>query len=59
MGSTKFEVAWKITVPAALSGIIASVVLGLSRAIGETMIVSLAAGSTPKLMAISQAPSRR
>ncbi|MGM0897082.1 MAG: phosphate ABC transporter permease subunit PstC [Bacillota bacterium] len=48
MGSTKFEVAWKITVPAALSGIIASVVLGLSRAIGETMIVSLAAGSTPK-----------
>ncbi|MFC4711983.1 phosphate ABC transporter permease subunit PstC [Planococcus dechangensis] len=48
MGSTKFEVAWKVTVPAALSGIIASVVLGLSRAIGETMIVSLAAGSTPK-----------
>lgn len=48
MGSTKFEVAWKITVPAALSGIIASVVLGISRAIGETMIVSLAAGSTPK-----------
>lgn len=48
MGSTKFEVAMKITVPAALSGIIASVVLGISRAIGETMIVSLAAGSTPK-----------
>lgn len=49
MGSTKFEVAWKITVPAALSGIIASVVLAVSRAIGETMIVSLAAGSTPRL----------
>lgn len=48
MGSTKFEVAMKITVPAAFSGIIASVVLGISRAIGETMIVSLAAGSTPK-----------
>jgi phosphate transport system permease protein len=48
MGSTKFEVAWKITVPAALSGIIASVVLAVSRAIGETMIVSLAGGSTPK-----------
>ncbi len=48
MGSTKFEVAWKITVPAALSGIIASVVLAVSRAIGETMIVSLAAGSTPR-----------
>lgn len=48
MGSTKFEVATKIIVPAALSGIIASVVLAISRAIGETMIVSLAAGSTPK-----------
>lgn len=48
MGSTKFEVAWKITVPAALSGIVASVVLAISRAIGETMIVSLAAGSTPR-----------
>lgn len=48
MGSTKFEVAMKITVPAAISGIIASVVLAVSRAIGETMIVSLAAGSTPQ-----------
>lgn len=48
MGSTKFEVAWKITIPAALSGIIASIVLAVSRAIGETMIVSLAAGSTPR-----------
>ncbi|MGO1059069.1 phosphate ABC transporter permease subunit PstC [Planococcus sp. FY231025] len=48
MGSTKFEVAWKVIVPAALSGIIASVVLAVSRAIGETMIVSLAGGSTPK-----------
>lgn len=49
MGSTKFEVAMKVTLPAALSGIIASVVLAISRAIGETMIVSLAAGSTPKM----------
>ncbi|MGH2318146.1 phosphate ABC transporter permease subunit PstC [Planococcus sp. SE5232] len=48
MGSTKFEVAWKITIPAALSGIVASIVLAVSRAIGETMIVSLAAGSTPR-----------
>ncbi|WP_033541935.1 phosphate ABC transporter permease subunit PstC [Planococcus sp. CAU13] len=48
MGSTRFEVAWKIIVPAAISGIIASVVLAISRAIGETMIVSLAAGSTPR-----------
>lgn len=48
MGSTKFEVATKVILPAALSGIIASVVLAVSRAIGETMIVSLAAGSTPR-----------
>ncbi|SFD54442.1 phosphate ABC transporter membrane protein 1, PhoT family [Lentibacillus persicus] len=49
MGSTRLEVALKVIVPAALSGIIASFVLGVSRAIGETMIVSVAAGSTPKL----------
>ena len=48
LGATKFEVAIKIVLPAALSGIIASVVLAVSRAIGETMIVSLAGGSTPK-----------
>lgn len=48
MGSTKFEVAIKVILPAALSGIVASVVLAVSRAIGETMIVSLAAGSTPR-----------
>ncbi|MEK4486477.1 phosphate ABC transporter permease subunit PstC [Psychrobacillus sp. FSL H8-0484] len=48
MGSTKLEVALKVVLPAALSGIIASVVLAMSRAIGETMIVSLAGGSTPK-----------
>lgn len=47
LGSTKFEVAIKVVLPAALSGIIASVVLAVSRAIGETMIVSLAGGSTP------------
>lgn len=48
MGSTKLEVAMKVVLPAALSGIIASIVLAISRAIGETMIVSLAGGSTPK-----------
>ncbi|WP_204557257.1 phosphate ABC transporter permease subunit PstC [Bacillus ectoiniformans] len=47
LGATKWEVAWKVAVPAALSGILASIVLAVSRAIGETMIVSIAAGSTP------------
>lgn len=49
LGSTRFEVAVKIVVPAALSGIVASFVLGLSRAIGETMIVTLAAGNLAHL----------
>lgn len=49
LGATKLEVAIKIVLPAAISGIVASVVLGFSRAIGETMIVSIAGGSTPNL----------
>jgi phosphate transport system permease protein len=49
LGATKFEVATKVVVPAALSGIIASFVLGFSRAIGETMIVTVAAGGSPVL----------
>ncbi len=49
VGSTKLEVAIKVVVPAALSGIIASFVLGLSRAVGETMIVALAAGLQPRI----------
>lgn len=47
MGATRFEVAVKVVLPAALSGVIASFVLAISRAIGETMIVTVAAGSTP------------
>jgi phosphate transport system permease protein len=49
LGSTKLEVALKIVVPAAFSGIVASFVLSLSRAVGETMIVSLAAGNLPSM----------
>jgi phosphate transport system permease protein len=47
MGATKFEVATQIVVPAALSGIIAASILAISRAIGETMIVAIAAGQQP------------
>lgn len=46
VGSTKFEVTRKVVIPAAMSGIIASFILGISRAIGETMIVTIASGST-------------
>lgn len=47
LGATRFEVAIKVVLPAALSGVIASFVLGISRAIGETMIVTIAGGSRP------------
>jgi len=49
LGATKFEVTMKIVVPAALSGIMASFILAISRAIGETMAVTLAAGQTPNM----------
>jgi phosphate transport system permease protein len=47
LGATKAKVAIRVIFPAALSGIVASIVLAISRALGETMIVVLAAGSTP------------
>jgi len=49
MGATKFEVSTKIVVPAALSGIMSAFLLAISRTVGETMIVALAAGSRPHL----------
>ncbi len=49
LGATKTEVTTKIVVPGALSGIMASFILALSRALGETMAVTLAAGSNPVL----------
>ena len=51
LGGTRLEVATRVVVPAAFSGIVASFILAISRAIGETMIVTLAAGATPKLTA--------
>jgi phosphate transport system permease protein len=51
LGATPFEVSVRVVVPGALSGIVASFVLALSRAIGETMAVTIAAGATPKLTA--------
>ncbi len=49
MGATKYEVVAQVVVPGALSGIIASFVLAISRAFGETMAVTLAAGATPRI----------
>lgn len=46
LGSSKLEVTFKVVIPAAISGIIASIMLAISRAIGETMIVTIASGSS-------------
>ena len=49
LGATRLKVATRVVVPAALSGIVASFVLAISRAVGETMVVLIAAGNSPKL----------
>jgi phosphate transport system permease protein len=49
MGATKFQTAFKVVVPAASSGILVSIILGIARAVGETMIVAVAAGQQPNL----------
>ena len=49
MGATRFQTAFKVMIPAASSGIIVSIILAVSRALGETMIVAIAAGQEPKL----------
>jgi phosphate transport system permease protein len=49
LGATKYEISTRVVVPAGLSGIIAAFVLGISRAVGETMIVLIAAGGMPNL----------
>ena len=49
LGATRLEVSIRVVVPAALSGIVAAFILALSRAIGETMLVTIAAGASPKM----------
>jgi phosphate transport system permease protein len=49
LGATKFEAITQVVVPAALSGIIAAFILAISRAVGETMAVTIAAGATPQV----------
>jgi phosphate transport system permease protein len=49
MGATKFQTSFKVVVPAASSGILVSIILGIARAIGETMVVAIAAGQQPTL----------
>jgi phosphate transport system permease protein len=49
LGSSKLRTAFRVVIPAAFSGIAAAYILGISRAIGETMIVAIAAGQQPRL----------
>jgi phosphate transport system permease protein len=49
MGATRFQTATRVVVPGALSGIAAGYILGISRAVGETMVVAVAAGLQPNL----------
>jgi phosphate transport system permease protein len=49
MGATRLQTALWVVTPAAFSGIVAAYILGISRAVGETMIVALAAGTQPNL----------
>ena len=49
MGATKFQTAFKVVIPSAFSGIAAAFIIGISRAIGETMVVAIAAGMMPNL----------
>lgn len=54
LGASRLETSLRIVVPAALSGIAAGIVIAMSRAIGETMVVTLAAGASPRNFAIGQ-----
>jgi phosphate transport system permease protein len=49
MGATRFQTAIRVVTPAATSGIVAAYILGISRAVGETMVVAIAAGQQPNL----------
>jgi phosphate transport system permease protein len=49
LGATRFETAMRVVLPAATSGVAAAFILGMSRAVGETMIVAIAAGQQPNL----------
>ena len=49
LGATRYEVSLRVVIPAALSGIIAAFIIAISRAIGETMLVTIAAGATPRM----------
>ena len=56
LGASKLEVSLKVVVPAALSGIAAGIVIAMSRAVGETMVVTLASGAAPRNFTLGEDP---
>lgn len=58
MGATRFQTAFKVIIPAAFSGIAAAFIVGISRAIGETMVVAIAAGMMPNFTANPMEPAQ-
>jgi phosphate transport system permease protein len=50
LGATRLETAFRVVFPAAMSGIVSAVILGMSRAVGETMIVAIAGGQLPQIV---------
>ncbi len=58
LGATRFETTVKVVIPAAISGIVSATLLALARAVGETMVVALAAGSTATFTADPRQPSQ-
>ena len=54
LGASKLEVSLRIVVPAALSGIAAAIVVAMSRAVGETMVVTLASGAAPRNFSLGE-----
>ena len=56
MGATKLQTAFKVVIPSAFSGIAAAFIIGISRAVGETMVVAIAAGGMPNLTANPMEP---
>ena len=49
LGASKMQTIWKVTVPSAMSGIVAAVMLGMGRVIGETMVVLMVTGNAPNI----------
>ncbi|HEX2837913.1 MAG TPA: phosphate ABC transporter permease subunit PstC [Phycisphaerales bacterium] len=58
MGATRLQTAWKVVFPASISGVTAAYILAISRALGETMVVAIAAGNRPTLTANPLEPAQ-